>query len=364
VAVKKQRTRRIPAIAGTDPYQSALAAGLRYVTGAGPGISRKRAGKGFVYIGVDGKPVRDREELKRIQALVIPPAWTNVWICPSPKGHLQAVGRDARGRKQYRYHTLYRQVRDQTKFGRMIAFAQALPRIRRRVEEDLKLPGLPKDKVLAAVVRLLETTCMRIGNEEYARDNASFGLTTLQDRHVRIFGHTMKFKFRGKSGQEHEIELDDKRLSKIVKQCQDIPGYELFQYIDDDGRPCDVGSSNVNTYLREITGEDFTAKDFRTWAGTGLAAQALAEIGPGETQTESKKQIVAAIKSVAKRLGNRPATCKAYYVHPAIIESYQDGTLFEAMRQTPKSCPDGLQPNEFCVMALVEVYEKKARKAA
>jgi DNA topoisomerase-1 len=246
----------------------------------------------------------------------------------------------------------------------MIAFAKALPVIRKRVESDLKLSGLPRNKVLAVVVKLLETTCMRVGNDEYAKANCSFGLTTLRDRHVQIFGHKKKFKFRGKSGLEHQIELDDRHLARIVKQCQDIPGYELFQYIDDDGKACDIDSADVNDYLREITGEDFTAKDFRTWAGTGLAAQALAEIGPGVTQTESKKNIVSAIKSVAQRLGNRPATCRTYYVHPAILDAYQDGTLIEAMTHTPAGCPDGLKPEEICVMVLVEVYEQKTRKAA
>jgi DNA topoisomerase-1 len=246
----------------------------------------------------------------------------------------------------------------------MIAFAKALPPIRKRVEADLRLTGLPRNKVLAVVVKLLETTCMRVGNDEYAKANCSFGLTTLRDRHVQIFGHKLKFKFRGKSGLEHDIEVDDRHLARIVQQCQDIPGYELFQYIDDDGNPCDIDSADVNAYLREIAGEDFTAKDFRTWAGTGLAAQALAEIGPGHTQTESKKNIVSAIKSVAQRLGNRPATCRAYYVHPAILDAYQDGTLIEAMRRPPARCPDGLNPEEVCVMALVEIYEKKVRKAA
>jgi DNA topoisomerase-1 len=246
----------------------------------------------------------------------------------------------------------------------MIAFAKALPVIRKRVEADLKLPGLPRNKVLAVVVKLLETTCMRVGNDEYAKANNSFGLTTLRDRHVQIFGHKMKFKFRGKSGLDHEIELDDRHLARIVKQCQDIPGYELFQYIDEDGNPCDIDSGDVNAYLREITGEDFTAKDFRTWAGTGLAAQALAAIGPGQTQTESKKNIVSAIKSVAQRLGNRPATCKAYYVHPAILDAYQDGTLIDAMKRAPARVADGLNPEEISVMALVEVYERKASKAA
>jgi DNA topoisomerase I len=343
----------------TDPQQSAEAAGLRYVHDDTPGIRRVKSGGGFRYVSPDGTPVKDESAIKRIRSLVIPPAWTDVWICPSPYGHIQAVGRDARGRKQYRYHSAYRYVRDQTKFGRMLAFGEALDKIRQRVDEDLNLPGLPRNKVLAAVVELLQRTCMRIGNDEYTKQNGSFGLTTLQDRHVIVGRSRMRFKFRGKSGQPQEIELDDPRLAKIVKKCRDIPGYELFQYYDDSGDICDVTSADVNDYIREITGEDFTAKDFRTWGGTGLAAIALEEIGVAETQTETKKNIVEAIKRVSSRLGNRPATCRKYYVHPAMLDAYSDGSLFDVI----KKCK-GAGREEECVKKVVSDYANKLAEDA
>ncbi len=255
----------------SDPVESAQAAGLRYVSDTQPGIRRKRAGKGFVYVGTDGKTIRDAKELARIRSLAIPPAYTDVWICPSPNGHIQATGRDARGRKQYRYHPKWREVRDETKFGRMLAFSEALPKIRARLERDLSLPGLPREKVLATVVRLLECTCIRVGNDEYAKSNRSFGLTTLQDRHVEISGSNLRFEFRGKSGKMHKVDLNDRRLARIVQRCQDLPGEDLFQYLDDDGVRQTIGSGDVNDYIREISGQEFTAKDFRTWAGTLLA---------------------------------------------------------------------------------------------
>jgi DNA topoisomerase-1 len=286
---------------------------------------------------------------------VIPPAWTDVWICNRPDGHLQAVGRDAKGRKQYRYHPAYRHERDQNKFGRLLAFGKALEAIRARVEEDLKLPGLPRNKVLAAVVKLLETTCIRVGNDEYKEKNDSYGLTTLQDHHVRVAGSKIQFRFRGKSGQEQQIFLDDPRLAKVVRKCRDIPGYELFQYYDDAGNVCDVTSSDVNDYIREITGEDFTAKDFRTWGGTGWAALILDQMGRCETQTEAKKRTVEAIKAVAHRLGNRPATCRKYYVHPAILDAYSDGSLFDSLRKF-----EGEQRQEACVLEIVSAYVEKA----
>src|SRR4051794_24006085 len=342
-----------------DPTLSAEAAGLRYVRDNEPGIRRLKSGKGFRYTGADGKPVTDEKTLNRIRSLVIPPAWTDVWICSTADGHLQAVGRDQKGRKQYRYHPSYRHQRDQTKFGRMLAFGKALPAIRARVEEDLKLPGLPREKVLAAVVKLLESTCMRIGNDEYKEQNDSYGLTTLQDKHVKVQGSEIHFRFRGKSGQQQDIRLEDPRLAKIVKKCRDIPGYELFQYYDDAGNICDVTSSDVNNYIREITGEDFTAKDFRTWGGTGWAAVAFEQLGPADTQTDTKKNIVQAIKDVSQRLGNRPATCRKYYVHPAVLEAYSDGSLFDAIRK----CSGGQRQDE-CVMALVSDYVKKIATAA
>jgi DNA topoisomerase-1 len=338
----------------SDPKKSAEAAGLRYVHDDKPGICRVRAGKGFRYVAPDGSTITDAATLKRVQSLVIPPAWTDVWICPLPHGHIQAVGRDAKGRKQYRYHNAYRYVRDQTKYGRMLAFGDALSKVRERIEEDLKLTGLPRNKVLAAVVKLLESTCMRVGNDEYKKQNESFGLTTLQDKHVKVEGATMHFKFRGKSGQHQDIQLDDPRLAKIVKKCRDIPGYELFQYYDEAGNICDVTSADVNDYIREITGEDFTAKDFRTWGGTGLATLALEEIGAAETQTEQKKNIVEAVKRVSRQLGNRPATCRKYYVHPAVLDAYSDGSLFDEL----KKCK-GARREETCIMAVVSTYINK-----
>ena len=348
-----------------DPYESAKVAGLRYVVTEGPGIARKRVGRGFSYIGADGRPLNDKAELARIRSLAIPPAWTNVWICPSKTGHIQAIGRDAKGRKQYRYHPLYRQVRDATKFGRMIAFAAALPKIRKKVPEDLDLPGLPKQKVLATVVGLLEATSIRVGNDEYAKTNGSYGLTTMKEHHVEISGRRLRFRFRGKSGLEHDIELTNPKLAKIVRKCQCLPGEELFQYIDDEGRICRIHSEDVNDYLREITGEDFTAKDFRTWIGTGQAALALEQIGPCSSQTKAKKNVVAAVKVVAARLGNRPATCRKYYVHPAILDAYSQGTLFEALKASPDSASAfALRREESAVLAIVqEQHNKRLRDA-
>ncbi len=355
-----RRTRRKQLILPTDPVQSAAVAGLRYISVTGPGFSRKRAGNGFCYVDLSGKPIRDKEELRRIRSLVIPPAWTNVWICTLPHGHLQALGIDARGRKQYRYHPLYRQIRNQTKFSRLLDFGKVLPEIRQRVNRDLTSPGLSREKVLATVVRLLETTFIRIGNVEYARENSSFGLTTLRNRHVAIDGNMVKFSFRGKSGQDHEISIEDRRLSRIVKQCQELPGHELFQYRDEAGERHPIDSSDVNAYLKEITGEDFTAKDFRTWAGTVQTALALAAIGPFQSETEAKRNIVTAVKSTASQLGNRPATCRNYYVHPAILESYMDGSLVELVKppsadtdDNADANPKGLHPEELCVLAVI-----------
>jgi DNA topoisomerase I len=349
--------RHIRSVLVSDPVEAAKAAGLRYVTDDGPGIQRQRRGKSFTYIDVDGNRIRNPEEIQRINALAIPPAYRDVWICPLPNGHLQATGRDAKGRKQYRYHPLWRTVRDQTKFTRLIIFSQALPTIRQRLAQDLSLRGLPKQKVLAAIVQLMELTRIRVGNEEYARTNQSYGLTTLQDEHVDISGATIRFRFRGKSGVEHDLKLSDRRLAKIIKQCQDIPGQDLFQYQDEDGSYQTIGSADVNDYLREITGEDFTAKDFRTWAGTVLAASHLVEIGSFTSQTAAKKNITQAIKSVAVHLGNRPATCRKYYVHPAILDCYLDETLHQIMEvhlQTNIQEMYGLRPEELAVVAVLE----------
>ena len=314
-----------------ESIDAAKAAELRYVSDEQPGITRVKSGKGFKYILPNGKPVDDPDTEIRIKALAIPPAWTDVWICPVSNGHIQAVGRDQRGRKQYRYHARWREVRDQAKYDKMISFAQALPTIRRRTAADLAKPGLPREKVLAAVVRIMEKTLIRVGNDEYANQNDSYGLTTLQDHHADVDGHKVTFEFKGKSGREHEIDLEDKRLAKIVEHCQDLPGEELFQYVDDDGVTRDIGSDDVNQYLREISSENFTAKDFRTWAGTVLAARALQEFKKFDSQAQAKRNVVAAIENVAKRLGNTKAVCRKCYVHPAILDSYMDGTLADAL---------------------------------
>ena len=339
-----------------DPLQSAELAGLRYVEPGGPGITRHKYGKVFRYRNPDGSAVTADADLARIRSLAIPPAWTDVWICPSANGHVQATGRDAKGRKQYRYHADYRHVRDQTKFGRMLAFGAALPSIRARVEQDVQRAGLPRDKVLATVVSLLDSTGMRVGNDEYARRNDSYGLTTLRDSHVKISGSKVRFCFRGKSGRLHNIELTDARLARIVKKCRDIPGYELFQYLDESGAPCDVTSSDVNDYLRRIAGDDFTAKDFRTWHGTGAAVEIFERIGIAATRNEGAHNVVTVVKEVAARLGNRPATCKKYYVHPAVIEAYLAGSFFEIVRECEAKCGGSLKREEECIMRLIAQY--------
>jgi len=325
------RSRRSRRNGTSDPIESAQSAGLRYVSDTMPGVARKRAGKGFLYVGPDGKRISDKKEIARIRSLAIPPAYTDVWICPHPNGHIQATGRDARGRKQYRYHPRWREVRDETKFGRMLEFSQVLPAIRRRVERDLSQPGLSREKVLATVVRLLECTGIRVGNDEYARANRSFGLTTLRNHHVTISGSKLRFQFRGKGGKIHDLALTDRRLARIVTHCQAIPGETLFQYVDADNVRQTVDSGDVNQYLREITSQEFTAKDFRTWAGTIQAVGALQALGPAGTEREAKSAILKAIDQVAERLNNTRAVCRKYYVHPAVFETYLAGTMLEAM---------------------------------
>lgn len=336
---RSRRARATPAGSGANgaAVASAREAGLRYVNDDAPGITRRIAGKRVTYLDANGRAVRDTETLARIKRLAIPPAWTDVWICPTAHGHLQATGRDARGRKQYRYHADWSAVRDGAKFERTIAFGRALPRIRRQVEKDLKAPHLTRRKVLAAMVRLLETTLVRIGNEEYAKQNRSYGLTTLRDRHVRIRGGNLRFEFRGKSGKDHEIDLHDPRLAEIVKRTQELPGQELFQYLDEDGQQVKVGSADVNEYLREIAGEEFSAKDFRTWAGTVLAAVALREFEAFQTKAQAKKNLVEAISRVASRLGNTPAVCRKCYIHPVVLESYLDGVTLERVQAKAES---------------------------
>ena len=354
-----------------DPIQSAKAAGLRYISDTLPGIQRGLRGEEFFYTDPHGQEVTDPDTLERIKKLGIPPAYTDVWITTLANGHLQATGRDARGRKQYRYHPRWREVRDETKYGRMIAFGQALPKIRERVEHDLSRPGIPREKVLATVVRLLETTLIRVGNQEYARENKSFGLTTMRNRHVDIAGSTVQFHFRGKSGKTHTISVTDRRLARIVKRCRDIPGYELFQYLDHEGHHQTIDSSDVNDYLREITGQDFTAKDFRTWAGTVLAALALQEFEAFDGESQAKKNIVRAIETVSQRLGNTPSICRKCYVHPAVLDSYLDGTMLESLKQrTTEALTESLaslKPEEAAVMALLQErleHEQQRQKAS
>ena len=340
-----------------DPVESSKLAGLRYVTDSSPGITRKRRGKSFQYFDPDGKPIRDKDVIGRIKSLVIPPAWRKVWICPRANGHLQATGRDAKGRKQSRYHPKWREVRDETKYERMKLFGEALPVIRERVEKDLALPGLPREKVLATIVRLLETTFIRVGNEEYAKENHSYGLTTMRTKHVDVEGATVRFKFQGKSGKRHVIDLNDRRLARIVKKCLDLPGYELFQYVDDDGTTHSVDSSDVNEYLRTITEQPFTAKDFRTWAGTVMACMELRVFETCETQTQVKKNLVEAVKKVAEKLGNTPAVCRKCYIHPAVMECYMGGNLvkiLEAAEKKAAASKHSLREEEVQLMFLLD----------
>ncbi|HYF37545.1 MAG TPA: DNA topoisomerase IB [Prosthecobacter sp.] len=345
-------------MADGSPQQEAREAGLRYTTDAKPGISRKRQGEAFVYQRPDGSEVTDEETLARIKSLAIPPAWTDVWICPHANGHVQATGRDARGRKQYRYHARWREQRDGNKFQRMIEFARALPKLRKRVDEDLKLQGMPREKVLATVVRLLEATLIRVGNDEYARHNNSYGLTTMRNRHVKVNGTRIGFTFKGKSGKKHEISVQDTKLARIVRRCQDIPGQELFGYEDEEGKPRDVTSQDVNDYLREVTGANFTAKDFRTWAGTVLAALALREFEEVSSQAQAKKNVVTAVEAVARMLGNTPAVCRKCYVHPEVLDSYLQGDTIETIQQKLKVKIDEelaeLKPEEAAVLVLLQ----------
>ena len=341
-----------------EHVESAEAAGLRYVTDATPGIRRQRRGRGFTYTAADGSVIRDKAELERIRKLVIPPRWTSVWICPIPSGHLQVTARDARGRKQYRYHPRYRAVRDETKFGRMIAFSEILPLIRLRVERDVALPELSRDKVLATVVWLLERTLIRVGNDEYARDNGSFGLTTLRRKHVTVSGAKLRFEFRGKSGVPHSVAVTDRRIAHIVQRCQELPGQELFQYLDNAGRRQSVDAGDINEYLRRISGRQVTAKDFRTWAGTTLAAAALRELGGFTSEKQAKAKIVTAIDQISQRLGNTRAVCRKYYVHPVILEAYMEGitippTPSDVRPLRTSGSPAALRRDEVAVVELL-----------
>jgi DNA topoisomerase-1 len=341
-------------------------AGLRYVSDRAPGITRKGAGKRVVYFAPSGARLSDKEKLARVRRLAIPPAWTEVWICPQANGHIQATGRDERGRKQYRYHDDWRATRDATKYERMAAFGRALPKIRARVAADLRRSGLGRDKVLAAIVRLLETTLIRVGNDEYARDNGSFGLTTLRNRHARVRGTKITFNFTGKSGKRHEIDLKDPRLADIVARVQDLPGQELFGYEADDGSVVDVKSDDVNAYLREVAGEEFSAKDFRTWAGTVLAARLLATAAALPEHKHTKKNLAMVVKDVAERLGNTPAVCRKCYIHPAILDAYLAGDVVKAAataaplsRSRPSS---GLAAEEKAVLAFLDRKAKAPKR--
>lgn len=345
------------AVVTAENKQTAKGAGLRYVSDESPGITRVKAGRKFSFVAPDGKVIKDEPTIGRINSLAIPPAYRDVWISPDANGHIQAVGRDARGRKQYRYHARWREVRDENKYDRILDFGKVLPRIRARTRRDLKKPGLPREKVLAAVVQLMEKTLIRVGNDEYARTNDSYGLTTLGDKHAKVTSKGVHFEFRGKSGVSHEIQLDDPRLAKVVRDCQDLPGYELLQYVDEAGAVHDIGSADVNEYLRDIAGDAFTAKDFRTWAGTILASQALQEVKRFDTEAEAKRNIVAAIEKVAERLGNTKAVCRKCYIHPAVLNAYLDGDQVETLKQRAADMArsmNKLRPEESAVLALIQ----------
>lgn len=347
-----------------DPAEAAKMAGLRYVSDKKPGIRRERSGEQFSYIGVDGQPITDEKTLQRIHSLAIPPAWTDVWICPHPRGHIQATGRDAKGRKQYRYHPQWRKVRDETKYHKMLTFGMALPTIRQKVAEDLQLGGLPREKVLATIVELLDITAIRVGNEEYARENQSYGLTTLRNRHVNVSGANIRLHFRGKSGKDHTYTVKDKKLARIVKRLQDLPGHELFEYVDEQNEVRGVESADVNEYLRAVTQEDFTAKDFRTWWGTVIAVEALKDLGEAQTQTQAKKNITEAVKEAAQYLGNTPAICRKCYVHPQVLDAYLNGTLLKTLKaqeeRRPQKALAGLHPEEVALMELLEGEQESA----
>jgi len=315
-------------------------AGLHYVTDGVVGITRKRAGAGWAYYAPNGSRIRDADKRKRINSLAIPPAWTDVWICPDPSGHIQATARDARGRKQYRYHAQYREACDRSKFRRMLEFSEILPHLRDRVERDLRAGHLSRRQILATVLRLLDRTLIRVGNDEYARENRSFGLTTLRQRHVQVEGNSVRFSFRGKSGVEHDVALNDRRLARIIQHMQDLPGTELFQFLDAHGKRQSINSEDVNEHLREISGRQMTAKDFRTWGGTMHAARALHDMGPASTRREADRNIVKAVDMVAEKLGNTRAVCRKYYVHPALIEAYLEGRTVSLPSAEAKLAPN------------------------
>ena len=356
LAIDKIVDRQIVKTLDLEPEKTAKVAGLRYVKADSLRIVRQKVGRGFSYLYLEGDRITDEAELQRLKDLTIPPALSDVLMCHLPNGHLQATGRDAKGRKQYFYHADWRKIRSQHKFNRMLLFGASLPIIRETTDRHLRKRGLPREKVLATVVQLLETTLIRVGNARYAKKNRSFGLTTLRERHVEITGTKVQFEFRGKSGVDHQIELRDRRLANVIKKCQEIPGYEIFKYYDEDGERHFVDSADVNEYLQQITGREFTAKDFRTWAGTLLAAIELDELGQFDSSKQAQKNVTQAIKKVAKQLGNRPATCRKYYVHPAILEAYEDGLLLDLMSKTTdrESATNDLNPEEKAVLEIIE----------
>lgn len=349
-----------------DPRDAAESAGLSYVSDAGRGIRRRKAGKGFSYLAPGGTKVIDKNTLARIRKLAVPPAWTDVWICPRASGHIQATGRDARGRKQYRYHADFREIRDATKYHRMLDFAASLGAIRAKIAEHMSLRGLPREKVLGTIVYLLERTLIRVGNEDYAKQNQSYGLTTLRDQHVKTDGAELRFRFKGKSGKQWNLRINDRRVAKIVRACQELPGQDLFQYVGEDGAVCEISSSDVNAYLKEITGADVTAKDFRTWHGTVLAAMALQEMQSFDGQAATKKNLKLAIEQVASRLGNTPTICRKCYIHPEILTSYFDGQLElnikDQVEEELRERLTTLKPEEAAVLALLEGRLKKTTK--
>jgi DNA topoisomerase I len=348
-----------------EPGLAAKSAGLRHVNDTMPGIRRRLSGKQFIYTDPEGAEVTDPVILGRIKSLAVPPAWQEVWICPLAHGHLQATGRDSRGRKQYRYHPVWRQVRDETKFDRMLIFGGLLPKLRAAIHKDFARQGLSREKVLATVVLLLQRTLIRVGNEDYAVQNRSYGLTTMQDRHASINGGKIEFQFRGKSGKHHKVEIHDPRLARIVKRCQDLPGCVLFQYLDEEGNQQAIDSGDVNEYLRQVTGADFTAKDFRTWFGTVLAARALQEIGPFKTKKQAKTKMNEPFEAVATVMGNTPAVCRKCYIHPAVVESYFAGRFFaqyQAFRTRSRSSEHALQPDEKSALQLLQELSSEPTK--
>lgn len=363
--LKKEKRKIAKLKVAVDPQDVAEDAGLRYVSDDQPGYTRKLKGKQFQFFDTAGKLIRDETRVLRIRRLAIPPAYTRVWICPTANGHIQATGRDARGRKQYRYHEKWREARDENKYDRMVIFGDALPKVRRRILRDLKLPGLQREKMLATVVQLLERTLIRVGNEEYAKENKSFGLTTMRNRHVEVKGGKLRFTFRGKSGVQHEVDVEDRRIAKTIRQLQDLPGQDLFQYLDEEGNRHNITSQDVNDYLREITGQEFSAKDFRTWAGTVLVALALNVQEPVKTKKEARANIKDAVTAVAKILGNTPAVCRRCYVHPAVLETYLDGDLIEGLKsKTEEALREKLEDLRGDEIALLEFLRQRLEKKA